>query len=380
MLVEQGLLPAPVPLYDPASGSPPPIPAISNPATGETIPLKSQHKEVSTNFGEVFALEAFIDGTVDVTETWSVTAGLRGTYEDVTGAYEVEDSETPGSLGAFFEAAPNNLFPSTNGERLSESETFTSMVGRLATRYQPLPEANLFASVSRGRRPNVIEVDETGATILDDEIVWSYETGVKGLLLDDRAQYDVSGFYYDYSDFQTTIIEETGQPRTVDVGKASALGFEVLGRFALTAGVEIFSNYAFIDAEFDDEDSDGNPQQFAGNTFRLTPDHTFSAGLNADIPAGPLGTAFIRPTVTWQSEVFFNAENTDDVRGDGYTLVDVRAGVQLPGGNLELTGAVENVFDTEYIIDAGNTGRLFGTPTYIAGQPRTFRLTLSAGL
>jgi outer membrane receptor protein involved in Fe transport len=31
---------------------------------------------------------------------------------------------------------------------------------------------------------------------------------------------------------------------------------------------------------------------------------------------------------------------------------------------------VSNVFDKEYLVDAGNTGGSFGNPTFVAGPPR----------
>jgi outer membrane receptor protein involved in Fe transport len=367
-----------VPILQP-NGDPTLIPAL--PTESGPIPLKEEHQESYTNFGETLALEAFIDGTYEILPTLSVTAGLRGTFEDITGAYQVTDPETPGRLGALTGSGQNDLFATTNGARLSRSETFLSAVGRLAARYEPTPAANIFASVSRGRRPNVIEVDANpnDDDVINDEVVWSYELGVKGVLLNDRLQYDVSGFLYDYFDFQTSV-EENNQLRTIDAGNASAAGLEVLGRFAITRGINVFGNYAYINAEFDETDENGNPQRFAGDTFRLTPEHSFSAGVNAEVSAGPIGTVFVRPNVTWQSEVYFEVPNTETVRGDAYALVDVRAGIRLPGGRFELTGAVENLLDTEYIIDAGNTGNIFGTPTYIAGEPRMLSLTLTARL
>ena len=38
---------------------------------------------------------------------------------------------------------------------------------------------------------------------------------------------------------------------------------------------------------------------------------------------------------------------------------------------------VDNAGDKEYLIDAGNTGRVFGTPTYIPGNPRLYGVRFS---
>ena len=374
-----------LPLFQP-DGTPTVVPAIPNPATGDPIPLKASHQEAFENFGTVTALEAFADATYDVTPRLSLTAGLRFTYEDVTGEYEVYNSETPGTLGSLTGAAPNNLFAPTNG-RLSESDQFTSAVGRFVVDFAPNDATTTFASVSRGRRPNVIDVDASGSTILDNEIVWSYEAGVKGRAFAERFEYEANAFIYDYSNFQTSFeeLDEDGIDfETRDSGAASAIGFETALRGALFRGVSVFGNYSYIDATFDEEDEDGLAQDLAGNRFRLTPKHTFAIGLNASVSVTPQATVFVRPSYTFKSQFFFDEENTafenspnPAISQDDYGLLNVRGGVQLLGGQLTLEGFAENLLDEEYIIDAGNTGQAFGVPTYIAGPPRLYGVRLA---
>ncbi|WP_263788047.1 TonB-dependent receptor [Salinibacter grassmerensis] len=359
-------------------GQPTLVPSIPNPETGNSVELKDSHQEAYTNYGSTTAAEVFLDGTVDVTEALSVTAGLRGTFEDMTGEYKVTNSETPGRLGALTGASPNNLFEPTNG-RLSESETFWSAVGRLAADYAITDDINSYVTLSRGRRPNVIDVNEEGANILDAETVWSYEGGIKGISLNDRLEYTLSGFAYDYSNFQTSVTELNDEGEFVsrqrDSGKASALGLETSVRAAVTEDITVFSNYAFIDATFDDTDEDGETQELAGNQFRLTPRHSISGGVNVDYSITPQVNAFLRPSVRYKSKVYFEEENNENISQDGYAVVDVRGGVTVRG--IQIEGYVENVFDKEFIIDGGNTGAAFGTPTFIAGDPRFFGVRVS---
>jgi len=354
--------------------------------------LKESHEEASENFGTTTAVEAFVDGTADVTDRLSLTAGLRFTYEDVTGEYEVYNSETPGNLGALTGAAPNNLFAPTDG-RLAENEQFTSAVGRFVADYAVTDETNVFASISRGRRPNVIDVDASGSNILNAEIVWSYETGVKGRAFNERFEYEANGFYYDYSNFQTSFaeLEEDGIDfETRDSGAATAFGFETAVRGALFRGVSVFGNYSYIDATFDKEDEDGLEQDLAGNRFRLTPEHTFALGIDISVPASDRATVFVRPSYTFKSQFFFDEENTEfedpenpalaqnpPLSQDAYGLLNVRGGVRLLGGQVTVEGFAKNLLDEEYLIDAGNTGDAFGVPTYIAGPPRIVGIRLS---
>jgi outer membrane receptor protein involved in Fe transport len=65
-----------------------------------------------------------------------------------------------------------------------------------------------------------------------------------------------------------------------------------------------FANYAYIDAIFDDTDEDGNPQELAGNRFRLTPEHSFSLGADVNVPLSSRAEVFFRPTYSFKSKVF----------------------------------------------------------------------------
>ncbi|NBB99954.1 MAG: TonB-dependent receptor plug domain-containing protein [Bacteroidetes bacterium] len=371
-------LPA-LPLLNP-DGSPN-LSFTTNPLTGQ--PLKESHQEVSTNLGSMTALEVFADGTYDVTPRWSLTAGLRATYEEGTGGLDVPPANDPGTLGFALGAGPNNLFTPTEG-RQRHSESFTSVVGRLATNYRLGTAATVFGSVARGRRPNVIEVSAPSTVnVLNNEIVWSYDVGVKGLLWQDRLQYDAAAFYYDYFNFQTSVVELTADglvSETRDSGNATALGGEASLRAALADGLSVFGSYGYTNATFDDTDTTGEEQELAGNRFRLTPEHTLALGGELSAHPGALGRLWLRPTFTFKSQVFFEEDNEPGIAQDGYGLVNLRAGIDLPGGRVTVSGFVQNVTDTEYLIDAGNTGGAFGIPTFIPGPPRTFGVRLTGRL
>ena len=349
-----------------------------NPLNG--VPFKPFHTETSTNFGELTAYEIFLDGTLQVTDRLDLTAGLRGTREDVTGALEVQGDATPGTLGFILGTGTNNLFAPTNGRR-EGNDTFTSLVGRFVGSFALDADSRLFASVSRGRRPNVINVTSTAVNVLSDETVLSYEAGIRGIGGGGTIQYDLNGFWYDYSNFQTSVAELTEdglRTETRDSGSATGRGVEAALRFAPTRALSAFVNGGWVDATFDDEDSDGRPQALAGNRFRLTPEWSFSAGADWRSELGNVGSLSIRPDYTWKSQVFFEEQNQPGIEQEGYGLLNLRATWTLPGERFSVTGWARNVLDKEFIIDAGNTGGAFGIPTFIAGAPRLFGVRLSA--
>jgi len=282
-------------------------------------------------------------------------------------------------LNQVFGAAPNLLFQPTQNRVEGEGD-FLSWVGRFVTGYKFSDNVNTYASISRGRRPHVIEVTASGSQEISEEIVYSYETGIKTMLAERRIQFDLSLFAYDYRNFQTTVTEiRDGTIRrfTKDAGDASAMGFETAFRYAIGKGVSVFANYALLDASFKDTDREGNEQVLAGNTFRLTPKHSLSTGANFEVEAA-MGVFFLRPSYTYKSHVYFEEENQPGIEQDAYGLLNARLGYNTKNRKYEVALYGSNLLDAQYLIDAGNTGLVFGTPTFIAGAPRFFGIQVRA--
>ena len=348
----------------------PNVPDIFGPLAG--APLKPNHREVSTNFGRNYAYEVFADGTYDLSSKLSVTAGLRGTYERITGALDTPEAEERGTLGFILTGgSANNIFTPTNG-KLETTEEFFSAVGRLAMDYKMNPNTTFFGNIARGRRPNVVQVLATETNVLNAETVWSYEAGMKTLSSDDRLSFDVNAYYYDYSNFQTSIAvaDQDGlRIDTRDEGASTALGFETALRYAVLKNLSFFANYGFIDATFDEEDAEGNAQNLAGNSFRLTPKHSVSAGLDFGLPVSEKSLIYFRPTYSYKSRVFFEETNLPGIEQGAYGMLNLRLGVNF-AQKYDFMLFANNALDEEFIIDAGNTGGAFGIPTFIAGPPR----------
>ncbi|WP_024889165.1 TonB-dependent receptor [Luteimonas huabeiensis] len=343
------------------------------------LPLKPVHTEEYANHGDVQALEVFADGTWSMTDRFDLTLGLRYTREKVESGYEALHHGTPSVLGLFLPsfpdsvAFPNALFPVTDG-RLTASDTFSSAVGRAVANYRFTPDLNGYASVSRGRRPDLLQYNDGAMEQVPAEIVWSYELGLKGTAAGGRFVYDLAAYYYDYSNFQAQVANPPGTLPlfvTTNGGNAHATGFEasLMQRFGerLTG----FLNYGWIDASFNAVDDDGKPQALAGNRFRLTPEHTVALGLDWRSPVGGGHELYVRPNYSWRSKVYFEDDNAPGIAQDAYGLLNLNVGVRLANG-WDVQAYAHNLADEEYLIDAGNTGMQFGIPTYVPGSPRLY--------
>jgi iron complex outermembrane receptor protein len=371
----------------PVPGVVPPSPA--NPAGFLQIPLNPDHRETFGNDVDIRAIELFADGTWQFNDQWSLTLGLRGSHEKVEYGYFAAPGNGS-SLGFLLSArggpacaAPpctNLLFPATAG-RLSASDSFTSWVGRAVLGFKVSDTLNTYASISRGRRPNMINVSDTTPDGEDvpAEIVWSYELGMKGSAADGRFVYDLSLYYYDYTNFQASVQNDTPPPFfvTTNAGKAHALGFEASLFARFSDNVNGWFNYGYIDGGFNAFDDDGTYQQLAGNRFRMTPKQSVSLGLDWTIPLSNGDSLYVRPSWNWRGHVYFEDENQPGIEQDSYGLLNLRMGWRF-NQNWDLGLWGNNLTNEEYLIDAGNTGLLFGIPTVIPGPDRSYGVSLRA--
>ncbi|WP_425998199.1 TonB-dependent receptor [Caulobacter sp. DWR1-3-2b1] len=352
--------------------------------------LKSQHLETYTNYGTTKSYDAYADVTWKPVEKLELAAGLRYTYDDKESGYGVVLGNGGSVLGGSTATVARGLFlqPTTGGKPQYKSFTDNGVTYRVVGRYALTPNANLYASVATGRRPKVVSGGSPAApggparfTEIPAEEVISYEIGSKLALLDRRLTLEGALYRYDYENFQTSIRNTAGQIVSTNAGEASATGFEGQATFQITGNATVFGTYAHSEARF------GNGL-FKDNSFRLSPDDSFSLGANLAFDAS-IGRFTITPTYTWQSEVFFDNNNdravlqtTGDVIQDekqkAYGLMNLRIGYQPSKDSaLKFEAFATNLLEQDYIKDAGNTGDGFGIPTFIAGEPRFFGVSMS---
>ena len=325
------------------------------------------------NYGDNEIISVFADVTYLAGSQWELTAGIRYVQEDRTSGFS---AISPNAV-----LAPFPLLPvvSTGGAILESSDSFDDYLPRFNALYRLNEGLNLYATVSKGRRSEVIDVtsglDGSGNVVADvteipAEIIWNYEVGGKGTLLSKRLNYNASVFYQDYSDFQVTQQDEAGNFFTANAGAATNWGIEADVRALIGGDVELFANVAYIDAEIDKDSDNGN---LAGNRFRLQPEWTASAGMfysRAIVGSFNLTGSLV---YSYRSDVFFEPDNVPiagfDIAEDAYSLVNARIGIAQSEQGWGLSLFANNLLDKEYLVDAGNTGGSFGHPTFVAGPP-----------
>ena len=352
----------------------PAIPAMPEYGIMDPIPLPINHQEDNYSEARNMASEAFIDVTYQLTRKFFISGGVRGVYDRYKLSSEASFAGgDPSGLGILSGNYPNVFFKPREKQEIKKSTM--SYTWRAGLKYRFNEYGNIFANYARGRRPNVLQFTSTGEKeILDAEILDNFELGIKGSYFD-RVFIDVTGFYQLYKNFQTSAWiadPESGEfnYKVKDSGKATSYGAEANLRVAIIKQIDVFANYAWLVTEFDSTDVDGETQEYAGNSFRLSPEHSFNIGFNARVNITPNIKLFVTPSYAWKSHMFFEDANTAGLEQDAYGLLNISGGLELSEPNIILSVWASNVLDEQYVTSAGNTGSLFGVPTFVPGPPR----------
>lgn len=352
---------------------------------GRVVPLNPAHLEQNYATTSTKAMDVFGDLTIRATDKLSVTGGLRYTKEEL-GATAISalvrgNAALGGQLnGVFFnQLLLSRLSPGVLRSRNRDSDG--ALTWRFNAAYKISPDVNTWVAVGRGRRPEAVVADAaqpSGFTIVTEEIYDHVETGMAGFFFDRALRVTSSIYYGEYKDFQTSRFSPTaGTFITENSGNATQYGFEFEGEWLVNRNLDLFGSYAYNFSQYDETDDAGNRLQFAGNSFRLSPENNVSFGAELRWPLADGGKIYFVPTYVWKDGHFFEDDNDPREFENGYGLLDLKVGFASAGGRVGGSVFVENVTDEKYLIDGGNTGGAFGIPTYIRGVPRMIGMSVN---
>ena len=220
--------------------------------------------------GQITAVEnesisVFAQGTYELTDRISLTAGARYTDEDrevdliTLGALAGNPDVMSSSIAVASQALGTTRLPDGSlvlndaaGTTIQNDASFDAASWTVALDYQVCEDHLLYGSVSRGFRSGGIDGDGNLATEVDPEFVVNYEIGYKGDFLNNTVRWNSAIWYSDYTDIQIssfsldTMVEGTvGVPQVVlnNAAEAELYGFETevdwvpTDNFSLKAGI-----------------------------------------------------------------------------------------------------------------------------------------------
>ncbi|MFY9655804.1 MAG: TonB-dependent receptor [Methylocystis sp.] len=407
---------------------------LNNPgASPATLWGTTSHQD---GIARTFSAAAFAQTSWHLDEQWTLTTGLRNTYEIREGSDFgwVNGNTTAAGISAVQTSLGGYSFYDTGGQ----TQRTNSLSGLINPSYRFNENILAYTSVARGEKSGA--VDTNALPLLDSkgnflgfqpvlthpEVSWDYELGVKTNWLDNRLIVNLNVFWNDIYDFQAVLVnagylDVTGVPlRKTYLGnipQVRARGFEFDTRYSPIDRLWInFSGQAtdlryvsFPQAAPSNDwlwPGSGNVNGIAAPLFvnlsgqRVTSGvsgnapfspYSFNIGANYEHPLGaalkdygyalPI-SAFGYANLSW----YYRSQLSEPlsiyyIEQPSYSIINAGVGLKTDDGKYSANLWVKNLADARYIIGAGiGNATSPGTVTFGPSNPRTFGGTLSVKL
>jgi iron complex outermembrane receptor protein len=357
----------------------------------ETNPFTTQHFKTKAAFGNV---------DLDVGKL-TFHGGVRYTQADLdfTGCTKVNDNSSGQAITGLFNilragkglpAIPNL----TKGQCQSLDATLTpnlrvsslnqnNVSWRVGADYKPNKDVLLYANVSRGYKagsttaPGAINLEEFDP--VTQESVLAYEAGFKVALAHRTINLSGAAFYYDYNNKQllgrriTTPNLLGALPALINVPKSRVEGAEGQVTFYPMKGLTLTAAGTYLNSKvtsnFINYTILATQTNLQGQAFPYTPKWQFVGDAQYKFPLSDTLNGMLGASVNNRSSTQAGFGTSAFLYMKGYTLLDLRAGIEDPDGkwNVQLFG--HNVTNTYYWT---NVGKFNDTVRRYAGMPATY--------
>ncbi|MHA7817384.1 MAG: TonB-dependent receptor [Pseudohaliea sp.] len=339
-------------------------------------------REVSKTESDEQAL--FADGTYALSDSWSLTAGIR--------AFRTESS---------FQAVDRFLFDLDTLTPLAlppiDNRTTDDAVSwRLVAAWQPDERRHLYLNIARGYRvgqvnpsfgPSPVDPDDVVIpTGYDHDKTINYEVGFRTRWLDERLVVNGALYYIDWRDVQVDALRPSDRINFIaNAGDAVSQGLELELALAVTARLNVSANIAFQDAEIESQTA---RQAFLsgaleGDTLPGTADVLAAAALDYRRPLPGGRELSARLDLRYRSDSpnrFSNAPGTglaNPSLAKNADYLAVNGSLGLASGPWRATLYVENLTDNDdVILDTGAVATGNARNTQVTLTPRTVGLRL----
>lgn len=260
--------------------------------------------------------------------------------------------------------------------------------------WKPSGDTLFYANVTKGYKagsfPTLPAALDNQYTPVKQESVLAYEAGTKLSALDRKVMVDAAAFYYDYRDKQLLgyrIVQPFGAlPSLVTIPKSRVQGAELNVTMLPVQGLRITVGGTYLDTKVKDDPinptgSFGTTGSFVGQSFPYTPRWQGSADAEYRFDLNDSTAMFLGASATARSRTkgaLMNGTGAVAVLEQqlviaGYTLLDLRAGLESQDRTWRVEVWGRNVTDKFYALTATHTADY----TYrFTGSPATYGITL----
>jgi iron complex outermembrane recepter protein len=330
---------------------------------------------------------AFGQGTWHLTDQWSLTAGLRDTYEDKTS--HIERDAPTGAPGISL------ALPAYSSGGLRVSNDNVSALLSLGYKFDP----NLlgYLSASHGAKAGGINESVPAAGLpasslyVAPETANDYELGIKSTLLDQHLLVNVNLFWTDVKNYQATQLDETTPGVFVqtlsNIGGVRTRGVEteVTAKpvdwfaFDLNASYNdaVYTSYANAPCSAESTLTGQVTCNLTGEQVVGAPRWVVNPDVSVNHSVGGGVNGYALAGYSWRSSFFGTSDNSEYGLVKAYGLVNLRLGVRgdLGSKKLDFSLWANNALDKRYLV-GGLSGATFRAYSLFPGTPRFWGATV----
>ncbi|MDT0508439.1 TonB-dependent receptor domain-containing protein [Novosphingobium sp. MMS21-SN21R] len=374
------------------------------------------------------------EGSFEVTSTVKFTAGLRytkdnnhfrdgiTTYFDDAGTARlitVSEFKQGGAFSPYFlqdvkNEAGQTVIPSFQGlgiplpKGLSQDGSSGKFSGRAILDWKPVDGVMVYGSYSRGYRAGTFNGLAYGSAnqvyFVKPEQVNAYEIGLKSRFWDNRGQFNISAFIYDYQGQQGQVVDASATANLISLD-GTMKGMEAELILKPIESLTLNASFGLLDSSYKDGAcpanpasipkfpaqlgscvvSSGGPVSVAGNPFPYAAKTSASLGFDYDAINDGTNKLTFHGDANYSGRFYFDSFK-DYSRGPlpavasgkfgngegNYWLLNGR--ITLARGNYSLAVWGKNLTNKVYYPFGISIENLFGNGYRVRAQPRTYGL------
>lgn len=346
----------------------------NRPGFAETFPFNSFTSRNRKTDNDSYA--AFGQATYQFNPAWSLTAGLRYTYEERA-----------------FSSEEYNLVSGVPLSLLDGKEDFDALTPMLNLSYAANENVLVYASWSQGYKSGGFNARANPDTPLspapfDPEQVDAWELGIKSTWLDNRLTVNLAAFQTNYDDIQLTVFTATSTGSFLSLvenaGKAEIRGVELDINAQLTSWWKISGGYGRTDAKYKKFDTiDTATRQTVDQThlsFANTPLEVFNLSSEWRLPvvvADIIEETKLRVDYSHNSGYYNDVINTPQLKTSAFSLLNASLVMTFNDSRSQLQLWGKNLTNEFYVTGALSLADSFGVGQRYLSEPRTYGVSLS---
>lgn len=329
------------------------------------------------------SLSGFGQVDYDMTDQLRLVAGARiiresKDYNFVQELFYSPDSRViqPAS-GRLFAIGP--IYPGGVPSPYKDKDARTLYAGKLQLEYRPNSDLLIYAGVNRGVKAGSYNAQLNGGLPTPDsaikygsETLWSYETGFKMSMMNNRVNLNGAVYYYDYKNYQSFLF--TGVAGLVVNADARTIGGELSVQANLARGLDLALAFSHFDSKIKDV-----PLRVGGPIRRnLKPTYAPETQASAMLRYGwdmLGGEMSFNANANYSSQYFYNLRNFDADKFGSYVNLDLGLNWKSPNKMFEFGASVENVTDKRIGLQGFDLATLCGCNEVSYKLPRTYYLS-----